>query len=415
MEARLVNGLMDLPARDRTLARLRLEISGDSLQSRAPAEDAVIRYPDDAEAWYMLGEIRYHEPGMAGAGHSQAREAFEKAIELAPGFVPYYYHPLAYAIGAGDRERTEVLMGFLEEAVPDDPDLAQMRLAMSLLLGPLDEAIERVRDDPGPAVGATFQLPIATHMIPRVWTLVGGLPTEGEIRITDLKSAWAMTAGRQAEALELMNSIPLGNGTRVTLARHHQDVLGGVPGMNLDREFDLAYCGAKDVPVQASCYEKAALRAVDAGRYDEARRVITEQDSIAQTHEFPRAARIHRRMARTVEGYLGWKTGDMPSALRNLEAARELDLFAVTARWYLADVYVDAGRPMESIPLLLSIDDSPTWSPFSRLRVAEVFESMGDAAQATRHYEAALAAWSEADEDFAPAQRARAGLSRVGG
>jgi len=58
---------------------------------------------------------------------------------------------------------------------------------------------------------------------------------------------------------------------------------------------------------------------------------------------------------------------------------------------------------------------SPTWSPFSRLRAAEVLESMGDRARATESYRMALGAWVGADAGFAPKARAEAGLGRAGG
>jgi len=112
---------------------------------------------------------------------------------------------------------------------------------------------------------------------------------------------------------------------------------------------------------------------------------------------------------------MAWKQGDIPGALRGLEAARALDLFAVSARWYLAEVFVEAGRPLEAVDLFLSIDNSPTWSPFARLRVAEVLESVGDPERAAEQYRAALAAWGEADVGFEPRVRAESGLARLGG
>jgi tetratricopeptide (TPR) repeat protein len=415
MEEKLLAVLDDLPARDRTLARLRLRISGDSVRSVVPALDAVERYPDDAEAWYMLGEVRHHEPGIAGGGHEGALEAFERAIELAPGFIPYYYHPVEYAIGAGDRDRTEVLMAVLEEAEVDDAAMQRIRGGMEVFLGPLEDARQKLRDDPTLVIPYLFTSPISPGMIPRVWEILEEMPVEGDVRATDVVSAWAMTAGRQQEAFDLMRTIPIGNGTRVTLARHHQDVLGALPGFDLAEEFDPSYCGPKDIPFRTACHEKVAMHDVDMGRYDQVRRFIAEQDSIADQHEVPRAAIIHRRYARSLAGYLAWKEGDIERALREYGEARRLDGFAVTARWHLAEVFIEAGRALEAVDLFLSIDDSPTWSPFSRLRAAEVLEDLGDSERAAAHYRAALSAWPSADEGFEPRARAEAGLARVGG
>jgi eukaryotic-like serine/threonine-protein kinase len=60
-------------------------------QAVAALEDAARRYPGDPEIWYTLGEYRYHgEPPIGNA--PAALDAFERAIELDPGFAPAYEH-----------------------------------------------------------------------------------------------------------------------------------------------------------------------------------------------------------------------------------------------------------------------------------------------------------------------------------
>jgi len=57
-------------------------------------------YPDDPEAWYELGEARYHQ----GYGtpldvtDQQILEAFERSIDLDPRFAPAYIHPVELAL-----------------------------------------------------------------------------------------------------------------------------------------------------------------------------------------------------------------------------------------------------------------------------------------------------------------------------
>lgn len=77
---------------------------------------------------------------------------------------------------------------------------------------------------------------------------------------------------------------------------------------------------------------------------------MTVPDSSADKHEFAGVAQVHRRFARTIDGYLAWKQGDPGSAL---EATRRLDRFAVTARWYLAEVLVETGQSLEAAGLVL--------------------------------------------------------------
>lgn len=413
MDRRLEAVLDRLSPRDRALAEIHLEVNGDSLRSMAAIRTAVATYPDDPEAWYMLGEVRKHEPGLAGGGHGPAREAFEKAVELSPGFVPYLYHPIEYAIGAGDRERAEELLAELRAAVPDDPQIPQFEFALRLLFGDLEAARAELKERFAEASGGVASIALEPAMIPRIWDLLAAVPSEGEVRITDLKSTMALAAGRQQEALDLWKTVPRGNGVRVTLARHHQDLVGDWPGFDPDAEYTLDQCSG--LGNRAACREKVALHDVDRGRFAEARAAIAFQDSAAAVDTLPGQILIRHRVARFVEGYMAWKRGDIDGALESLGEARRMDRFAVTARWFMAQVLAEAGRPREAADLFLSIDDSPTWSPFSRLRAAEVLEGMGDAGRAAELYRSALSAWVGADEGFGPKERAEAGLARTGG
>jgi serine/threonine-protein kinase len=70
-------------------------------------QEAVRRYPRDPEVWYTLGEFRFHSPPPLGRVPSLALEAFERAIDLDPGFGPAYVHTvqLAMTLGRADLAR----------------------------------------------------------------------------------------------------------------------------------------------------------------------------------------------------------------------------------------------------------------------------------------------------------------------
>jgi serine/threonine-protein kinase len=58
-----------------------------SFRSMSALEEAVRRYPTDPEAWYALGEARYHSP-LPGTPRVRALEPFNHAIALDSGFAP---------------------------------------------------------------------------------------------------------------------------------------------------------------------------------------------------------------------------------------------------------------------------------------------------------------------------------------
>jgi tetratricopeptide (TPR) repeat protein len=77
--------------------KLELLVEGSLYQVRRQYADAlpiferaVQEFPDEKEAWYALGEARYHYPG--GGKRADSRAAFEKAIELDPSFKLPYAH-----------------------------------------------------------------------------------------------------------------------------------------------------------------------------------------------------------------------------------------------------------------------------------------------------------------------------------
>ena len=71
----------------------------------ARRQEAARRFPADPEAWMALGESRYHAPIGLGQDLPEALDAFERAIELDPGFGPAYEHVLDVALRTGREDR----------------------------------------------------------------------------------------------------------------------------------------------------------------------------------------------------------------------------------------------------------------------------------------------------------------------
>jgi tetratricopeptide (TPR) repeat protein len=107
----------------------------DWFRFRATLEDAVRRYPEDPEAWYVLAEARNHSPRPIGQRLPTTFATFERVIALDPGFAPAYEHMVGLASQLG---RPEVARRYAATYLSLDPtahNAPDIRLA-SLLLDP---------------------------------------------------------------------------------------------------------------------------------------------------------------------------------------------------------------------------------------------------------------------------------------
>jgi serine/threonine-protein kinase len=102
----------------------------------ATLEETTRRYPDDPEAWYALGDARFHfglAPGVYMT-HRQQLEAFDRSIALDSAFGPAYIHPAAIALMMSDavkaRRYADTYSG-----LPNDAEGSGIRL-VALLLDP---------------------------------------------------------------------------------------------------------------------------------------------------------------------------------------------------------------------------------------------------------------------------------------
>jgi tetratricopeptide (TPR) repeat protein len=151
-----------LPARDRVLVQASEAARTGDAAFFPTIREAVTLYPDDPDIWFELGEYIYHGGVELGlATWTQAREAFERAIELDPDFGPYQVHPLEMVIAAGDREEAEVRLARYREATEDVRNITEFSLAIPLLLGDSTEFLQALEASRSTDVGLLQRIRIA--------------------------------------------------------------------------------------------------------------------------------------------------------------------------------------------------------------------------------------------------------------
>lgn len=125
-----------LPSREALLVRASYALNRSILDGVDPLRRAVKTYPDDAEAWYLLGETYLHIPS-ALADNEEIEALFKRAVELDPKNAKYLKHYVEFAWHFhGDSMLAAERLGLYEQVAPRDaPWIDGARLAMVLAFG----------------------------------------------------------------------------------------------------------------------------------------------------------------------------------------------------------------------------------------------------------------------------------------
>jgi hypothetical protein len=191
-----------------------------------------------------------------------------------------------------------------------------------------------------------------------------------------------------------------------------------VPLEPLDRELTLSV--SDSFPYVQTFY--AGAYAADRARWkdnaqvveslrQDARQLLADGDS---TH-----ASVTDAMAQALEGYGLWKRGRADEALPLLEAAQHRAtgygsraIVNYDLRLWIGQLLLEQGRAREAERYL-----GPQWrvlEPSAALRLASLYEQLGDFPKARESYEFFASAWRDADPELQPmVQRARAAAQRL--
>jgi DNA-binding SARP family transcriptional activator/tetratricopeptide (TPR) repeat protein len=119
-----------LPERDRALVDAqRAWLEGDSEAAERATAAALEAHPDDAEAWFLLGEIQFHEGPMRGRRSAEASDAMRRAVELDPSHTGALLHLARIAALDGRMDEVQSLLTGIATAAPNgDRGIAALAL-----------------------------------------------------------------------------------------------------------------------------------------------------------------------------------------------------------------------------------------------------------------------------------------------
>jgi tetratricopeptide (TPR) repeat protein/TolB-like protein len=398
--------------------------------------------PNDAEAWFFLGDAVFHDGGVAFASREEFRQAMRKGLELDPSFALGYVHLTEDAFDRLDSAETRRLIARVHAIDSTSPKAVGLRLAWDLSWGsPAEQARARSGMDSF-GVDALLTAKHAVDVTPDLWET--GVATARAV----VRNPAAPEQPR-AQGLDGLRIIYLSRGkVRESIATFER-VKEVYPGRAarwtaLNRVFMVALSyadtselhGAIQVLDTIPDYKTefaigaAAVRRSDWKEVERRARRLEEQAKAAETvpdsldREFdpPRL----RATAQAVRGLAAAARGDRSAAIRGLteaSAALGQDPYGefspgTVARVRLAELLIDAGNAREAVRYLQGFDISNSADVVAPVEflLGRAREQLGDTAQAVQHYGKFARWWADADPELRPrVDEARTAIARLTG
>ncbi len=412
-----------LPDRVAMLARGQLATERFDTSAIGILQRAVQKYPDDAEAWYSLGDAYLHVR-MGLHGWDDAIEAMQRAVDLAPNFGPYRIHLVDDALrNRADSALARKRLDDFERLAPGSPQAGYYRAAFALDFGDSTHRADMLRQitdslsqsDLGRTDFGRYVSQALTH--PRFFERAFepfaklGLKYVPASDQPNVRVGYAdqliLARGRVREGLRVLRdpTVPAPRqmfpllkwelagvpGLRAAL----DSVLERVPGNN--GQFFRAIRAAEDGDLGPSRDVVAGIRA-DADSLRAAGDTVGARRGMATLHLF--------------QGITLWKAGKVEDGIREMEAGYGM-ANADPATFWLGLAHLQAGEPRKAIPFLKA---QMTWipQPLAAYYLAQAYEQTGQDDDARTMLAFFVENWSGADPALQPMVKdARERLARL--
>jgi serine/threonine-protein kinase len=386
----------------------------------ATLDDAVRRYPNDPELWYMLGDARFHAGNLARLQPHAALEAFDRAIALDSAFTPSYVHAIALGIDEGGTEAgRRYAHAFLAAG------------AMGTYAQSTDLVI-RLMDSATRAKAITYLADSAdSHLLMAVWLALGRWMDSAETMVAMVRArvdAEEKTGKKSNVAVFMLPSVLAARGHVKDAARRttfpalltQYALVGAMPRDSATR-LARSWLAALDdglffaMPLLAAARDTAGI--INAMRKTEAARQHPPPNLPPIAKDFLGYALVEQR------AYLALARGDSAEALRLFDASPDTAAFGANAIDDLvhAQLLAAGGRPADAAALLERppVGFIPGVSVIEILRALErgrVNERLGNRDRAIEGYSVVVRAWRKPDPELQTyVDEARAALARLSG
>lgn len=399
-----------LAPREAALSEARLDLVHARPERLKALRQVVRRWPDDPDAWFLLGEFLFRLGPAGAARPAEVDLALGRAIARAPGFAPAWAHRVDAAVADGDPRRAATVLDTLRARAPEAWYARDRALRFALAFG--DSGARAAAVDTLAASGTLLTAAVEVLRAPRHLelqreALVRARSEDPDAAVAAL--AWNRArAGRLAESLDVLGDLdPVRRlGLLYGLASRRLPV----PDDRIDAASRavLAEGPAEDAPERFSTgLFFVGARAVDRGEAEVHRSALARLRRGARA-AFQRsdtlAARLSVASARALEAWIEFdRSGDRRQAVRGLEGALHDTqgrgapaLVNAQVRWWLAEIHRESGDPHQTLTFYGSFWDDP----WARARSGAVHAALGDTAAARADYVAALEGWNDPDPEI---------------
>jgi tetratricopeptide (TPR) repeat protein len=393
-----------LPQREALFARAMEGYLDGSLDALGDVREYLQSHPDDAEAWYILGDALLHAGvGVVRDWHEEGQRALNRAVELDPGFAPFVIHPLQLALVSGDTTRAAHLVETFGAVRPGSPNDQVHRIIQNQERGLPDSSSVSAAADSLSALGAYPALLVQSS------------------RSEELLEAYYLRLAETSGQIDmrLCLHVPLRHGHLQKLVDYATD-----PRLASDLAFVCPYIARiLGLPISDEMLEQAAARlpedaldtpnlfaaayAIDRGDWDEYETILSQMRQRLENAESEGdSAGIDggRFQLRSAEAIGLMERGQLAEAAAAFEALRSPFW---PHRWWLGQIYLELGQPGDAIQWLNTfVSISGAYWPLAHLYLGQAYEELGDSEQARNAYAAFL--------DQPLVEEARTALERLG-
>jgi thioredoxin-like negative regulator of GroEL len=406
----------------RLLAAAAARQDGDFAQAERAYSRLTLDYPNDADAWFGLGETLFHLNPIRGRSATDARDAFVKVVELDPRNVEALVHLARIDALRGDSASVDGWIGRAREFASDEM-VARLALHVRALTGVDRQRLQRASTMRGPGSVREILASVDPEDTERFAAqfLMADIPGDlaayghrlaayansarGQFHnaLMHLDQAQESDLDSDIEARSLIVATPGSPFDSATIARTKLAVERWQPSYlpDPDQSLDVLAHSRAHVLLRLHRLGLIALRAGDTLTASKAATrlgQITEPDSDMALN--PAA------LSRSLRARIAAVSGDSARALALLEQV-EWSRVARAAtsepldRLLHADLLAANGRPADALRWYATIGrGSPQELPlvgFATLGMARTSERMGDHSTAAREYRRLADLWRDAD------------------